>query len=133
MRETEQMPPEARLPQARHEPTDIGEGFVWRAIALVLGALIGCAILVLWIYPESRFDRTLPLPLPRYPAPRLQPNPPADLQRFRALELEHLNSAGWVDREQGIVHIPISEAMRRVAEEGIPGWPAGREGSGEPP
>jgi hypothetical protein len=119
MREAEQS-----LPEARHEPTDIGEGFIWGAAALVLAVLIACAILVLWIYPESRLDRTLQLPLPSYPAPRLQPNSQADLQRFRARELEQLNSAGWVDRKEGIVHIPIGEAMRRVAEEGIAGWPA---------
>jgi hypothetical protein len=40
------------------------------------------------------------------------------LSRFRASERRHLSSYGWVDRERGIVHIPIEEAMRRIAGEG---------------
>jgi hypothetical protein len=35
-----------------------------------------------------------------------------------------LNSAGWVDKPHGIAHIPIEDAMREVAAQGIAGWPA---------
>jgi hypothetical protein len=111
------------IPAARHEPTDIGERFIWGALGVVLGVLVLCGLLVLWLYPQSRFDRTLGVPLPVYPAPRLQPSPPEDLKKFRATELRTLESTGWVDKPNGVVHIPISEAMRRVAHEGIPGWP----------
>ena len=34
------------------------------------------------------------------------------------------NGTGWIDKAHGIVHIPIADAMRQVAQEGIPGWPA---------
>jgi hypothetical protein len=78
---------------------------------------------VYWLYPQSRLDRTLSLPLPVYPAPRLQPNPPEDLKKFRASELSILESTGWVDKTDGVIHIPIGEAMRLVAHEGVPGWP----------
>jgi hypothetical protein len=54
----------------------------------------------------------------------LQANPAADLQRFTATELSRLNSVGWADKSRGIVHIPIDEAMDRVAAQGIPDWPA---------
>jgi hypothetical protein len=63
------------------------------------------------------------LPLPVYPEPRLQPSPPSDLQQFYAEEMQTLNSTGWVDKSHGVVHIPISEAMRIVANEGPAGWP----------
>lgn len=115
---------ERGIPVARHEPTDIGEGFIWGAAALVLGVLILCALLVLWLYPESRLDRTLRLPLPQYPAPRLQVNPAADMQRFYREEMLRLNGTGWVDKAHGFVHIPIEDAMREIAQEGIPEWPA---------
>jgi hypothetical protein len=111
------------IPNARHEATDIGEGFIWGAVALVLGVLIVCALLVLWLYPQSRLDRTLQLPLPVYPAPRLQPSPQADMQKFYREELNRLNSTGWVDKAHGVVHIPITDAMRKVAQEGVSGWP----------
>jgi hypothetical protein len=115
------------IPNARHEPTDIGEGFIWGAVASCLGVLVGLALLVLWLYPQSSVDRTLSLPLPVYPAPRLQPSPPADMQQFYSEEMHFLNSSGWVDQAQGVAHIPISDAMREVAQEGIPQWPTSPE------
>jgi hypothetical protein len=120
--------PDTRLviPSARRESTDIGERFIWAALGVVLGVLVLCGLLVSWLYPQSRLDRTLSLPLPVYPAPRLQPSPPEDLKKFRAAELRTLEGTGWVDKTHGIVHVPISEAMRLVAQEGIPGWPVTR-------
>ena len=82
--------PEAErvIPDARHEPTDIGPGFIWGAAALCLGTLLACALLVLWLYPTSWLDRRLQMPLPRYPEPRLQADPQEDLQRFYAKEMQ---------------------------------------------
>jgi hypothetical protein len=59
----------------------------------------------------------------RAPAPELQIDPQADLRAFRAAEEARLNSYGWVERSQGIVHIPIAQAMRQVAAKGIPDFP----------
>jgi hypothetical protein len=115
---------ERTIPAAQHESTDIGRRFIWGAVALCLGTLLACALLVLWLYPTSRFDRTLQLPLPLYPEPRLQPDPKADMQRLRSRQLQILNGTGWVDKDQGIVHIPIGGAMRDVARDGIAGWPS---------
>lgn len=36
-------------------------------------------------------------------------------QRQRAQQLEQLRSMGWVNRDAGIAHIPIEDAMRLVA------------------
>ena len=94
------------------------------AVAVCLGTLILCAGLVFALYPESISDVTLHLPLATYPSPRLQPSPPADMRAFHAQEMRRLNGTGWVDKAQGVVHIPIEEAMRKVAADGIPGWPA---------
>ncbi len=49
--------------------------------------------------------RTLP------PEPRLQVNAPAELQQYLDRQNRILNSYGWVNREQGIVRIPIDRAM----------------------
>lgn len=40
--------------------------------------------------------------------------------RRRAQEQAHLATYGWIDREGGIAHIPIEQAMRLVAEQGLP-------------
>ncbi len=49
------------------------------------------------------------------PAPRLQTNPRADLLQMRFEENVVLDSYGWVDRNAGIVHIPIERAMDLAA------------------
>lgn len=54
------------------------------------------------------------------PAPRLQTDAPADLQEMRARETTALESYGWVDRQKGIVHIPVERAMELLVERGLP-------------
>lgn len=54
------------------------------------------------------------------PEPRLQESPALDLARFRAREEGQLSTYGWVDRPNGVVHIPIERAMELVAREGLP-------------
>ena len=114
---------EKLIPTARHEHSDIGERFIWVAAASMLGLLVGCALLTRWLYPQS-LSAALTPPLPVYPAPRLQSDPPADMRAFHAQQMRQLDSTGWVDAAHGVIHIPIWDAMRIVEHEGIPGWPA---------
>lgn len=58
------------------------------------------------------------------PEPRIQADPRRDLKDFRAYEDSQLNGYHWIDRTQGIVSIPIDEAIRMVARRGIPPQPA---------
>ena len=119
---------EPALPPARYEPEDVTFGFLLTGAAGVLLTVLLCAGFVIWLYPGVQHDHRLPSPLPVYPAPRLQANPQDDLRRFTAEELTRLNGLGWVDKQHGIVHIPIDEAMRRIVQQGIPDWPT-RSGS----
>jgi hypothetical protein len=54
------------------------------------------------------------------PEPRLQASPALDLRELQAREHERLSTYGWVDRQAGVVHLPIERAMELVAEEGLP-------------
>jgi hypothetical protein len=54
------------------------------------------------------------------PEPRLQTDPRQDLADLRAKEDETLNSYGWVDRNAGVVHIPIDEAIKLTLARGLP-------------
>jgi hypothetical protein len=54
------------------------------------------------------------------PAPRLQQFPANDIYRFRLSERELLDRYGWMNREAGVAHIPIAEAMRLTVERGLP-------------
>ena len=56
----------------------------------------------------------------RFPQPQLQPNPVADLNKFRAQEEQILNSYGWVDQQVGVAHIPIEQAIDIIATRGLP-------------
>ena len=120
--------PSRELPAARHEHRDIDEKFVWYAVATMVALLIACILVALWVYPMSHLDRMLRWPLANYPEPELQPNPRADMSAFYAGEMRALDSRGW-DGAHRVAHIPIDEAMRQVAAEGIVGWPE----SGVPP
>ena len=108
-------------PKTAFEPTDWSLG----PVALVyVGALVllavSCFVLIA-AYPGSLPDvaRTLRI---KPPGPRLQTDPARDLQKFRAKEEERLNSYYWIDKEKGVVHIPIDQAMKKLATTGVAGF-----------
>ncbi|WP_442755391.1 hypothetical protein ACNHKD_01620 [Methylocystis sp. JAN1] len=111
------------LEPARHEASDVSARFVWAGAATATLAVMFFAALVLWLFPGSLLDRTLHLPISPYPAPALQTDPAADMARLYNEEMAQLNSTGWIDQSAGRAHIPITQAMRLVAKEGIRGWP----------
>jgi hypothetical protein len=52
------------------------------------------------------------------PAPRLQQKPLNEIYEFRRGEQILLDGYGWMNRGEGIVHIPIEDAMRLTVERG---------------
>lgn len=54
------------------------------------------------------------------PEPRLQVEPRIDLAHFRENEDHTLHSYRWIDRQQGIVQIPIERAIELLGERGLP-------------
>jgi hypothetical protein len=99
----------------------------WFAVILVLSAIVihfACAGLY-WLFarqhpspdPPSRIAFN---PQPVAPEPRLQNNPTMDLESFAKDQNTRLNSYGWIDRERGVIHIPIERAMDLIAERGLP-------------
>jgi hypothetical protein len=108
----------------RHEPRDVTLGPVI-SVGLGVGVMVvGLAVLADVLFPQRTWDTLLRAPLPPMTAPALQSDPPADMAAFRAADLARLNSFGWVDRAGGVAHVPIDQAMRQVARDGIPDWPA---------
>lgn len=49
-------------------------------------------------------------------------------ERMRAEQRELLSGYGWVDRQRGIIRIPITEAMALVAQGRRPGLPGAEDG-----
>ena len=58
------------------------------------------------------------------PLPHLQSLPYEDLITMHAAEDSVLSSYAVVNQDEAKVRIPIDEAMRRIARDGIPQWPA---------
>jgi hypothetical protein len=54
------------------------------------------------------------------PTPRLQQFPTKEVYQFRVGEEAFLEGYGWMNKEAGIVHIPIEDAMRLMVERGLP-------------
>jgi hypothetical protein len=95
---------------------------------LVAAVVIHVLVWLLFAYFASRESqlaaRDFPLAAEQQnrlpPEPRLQTNPKQDLADLRRREEIILNSYGWVDRNAGIVRIPIGEAMKLTVERGLP-------------
>lgn len=68
--------------------------------------------------------RTMP------PEPRLQgmpghmDDPQKDLRNKMKADSEANEKFDWIDRNSGIAQIPVKDAMRIIAEKGLPGLPA---------
>jgi hypothetical protein len=107
-------------PESAYEHSDWWLAGIGFAALAVIALLIVAPLVLRATYGSADTDRRL---LVTPPSPRLQTDPQDDLARFRAAEETQLETYGWVDREKGIVHIPIEQAMRSVAQRGIDGFP----------
>ena len=54
------------------------------------------------------------------PEPRLQTDPRQDLRDLRRADAAALNGYHWVDKNAGVVRIPIDAAMKLIIERGLP-------------
>jgi hypothetical protein len=63
---------------------------------------------------------TPPETVPQYPNPLIQGTAAvkADIASLRKQEEQKLHGSGWVDEKSGVAHIPIEEAMKKLAEQG---------------
>jgi hypothetical protein len=113
---------------ATYEHTDATIGIIvkflfWLAVSAVL-VHIGLAGLYALLIDRAleRGEQRYPLAaaqgerLP--PAPRLQQKPRNELYDFQQTERTLLEGYGWMNRSEGVVHIPIEEAMRLTVERG---------------
>ena len=103
--------------------------FGFGAGLMALAAVVGLVVWLLFGYFTRREDLasgqpTYPLAASQEqrlpPEPRLQTNPRQDLKDLRAAEDDMLTRYRWVDRNAGVVRIPIDEAMRLTLQRGLP-------------
>jgi hypothetical protein len=113
---------------AGHELSDLSP----RNIALfgaTLALAIGATLLAAYgffhfFYLDVTRSRPLPSPLSYSreptPEPRLLVKPGDEMQAMRAEEIKILNNYDWIDRDKGIVRIPIDRAMEILEQRRLP-------------
>jgi hypothetical protein len=115
---------------AGYEVSDASPRAIVRA-AIVLGAVVVLVAVGLVFYiqllraRETRKDAPLsPVarqePDRRPPQPRLQERPFEDVRALRGDQQDAATTYGWVDESKGVVRIPVEQAMRLIAERGLP-------------
>jgi 7-keto-8-aminopelargonate synthetase-like enzyme len=131
---------EPRHTDVSFEERDIQAGVVYKylfALGLaVVASLFVCVFILRYTTaftastdsppPPSRETHQRELP----PEPRLQgvpghqSDPQADLRKKNQEDSEANEKLEWIDRSSGIVQIPVKDAMKIVAEKGLPAAPA---------
>ena len=117
-------------PQVHHEKSDVNiiAIFAFGAGLIVVAGIVSLLIFVLFRFFDVREAARVPLAYPLAvsregalpPEPRLQTNPREDLADLLAKEDALLTSYGWVDKNAGVVRIPIDEAMKLTLQRGLP-------------
>jgi hypothetical protein len=134
MAEPHASPARLQNPEVHHETSDVNiRGiFIFAAGLLIAAIVIHFLVWLLFAYFAGRqaatTGRDFPLAAEQQnrlpPEPRLQSNPRQDLIDLRAHEDAVLGTYGWVDKTNGVVRIPIEEAMKLVVKRGLPSRPA---------
>jgi hypothetical protein len=122
----------ATSPQAAHrqgyEKSDASPRGLVYFILIIAGILVLSFLSLRWLFgyfqkaenPGSfvatPFESARPLP----PPPRIQPDPGADMQNYFQSQQNLLNTYGWIDRQNGIVRLPIDRAMELILQRGLP-------------
>ena len=112
-------------PKTAYEQSDWPLGTIGLILLGTFIVLVISPFVMIAAFPSSVADVSRAFTV-EPPQPRLQIDPSQDLVKFRAEEEQRLDSYYWVDKKKGIVHIPIEQAMKEVAEEGIDGFPRGK-------
>jgi hypothetical protein len=92
-------------------------------VALAIVAVVGFFAIFESLSAPGPNAHPLAKPEQLPPFPRLQARPENDLSAMRAREDSILYTYGWVDRQKGIVRIPIGRAMDLLAARGLPARP----------
>ena len=114
---------------AGYEHTDanvwqIAKFGMWLVITAVV-THVGLGIMYKMLIERAKVTTEQPYPLasttePRLPPlPRLQQFPRNDYYEHYLTDQQKLHSYGWVNKDAGVVRIPIEDAMRLALERGL--------------
>ena len=124
---------------AGHELSDLSPKgislFAVALLALMIVTLLACYGMLIWFGRGAARYAAAPSPMAAAPepalGPRLEVEPGRALKAMREREEKQLHSYGWLDQEEGIVHIPIERAMELLADKGLPARQPQKPGASE--
>jgi hypothetical protein len=122
--------PHAEHAHGAHEKTDANAGAIIKFTIGLIVFLVLTDVGLRWCSKVLEKDDTVvqePLTgdpnAPIAPPPRLQRASAIEINQLNADETERLTTYGWVDRDAKIVRMPIEEAKKIIAKDGLPKWP----------
>jgi hypothetical protein len=125
---------------AAYEKRDANPRALVYFILIMAAILAATSLSLIWLFKHYQkvenpgsvvaapFAAARPLP----PPPRIQPNPSADMQGYMQSQQDLLNSYGWIDRQEGVVRLPIDRAMQLLLERGLLTRPPNTPDNGAP-
>jgi hypothetical protein len=113
---------------------EVSDANIKAVLGVAVGVLvfsIACAVIVqgmFWWFEKGSTTKDLPKTErakeeggKKYDnEPALQESPEADMIQFRKEQNAELGSYGWVNKEKGVVRIPVEEAMKLTLQRGLP-------------
>jgi hypothetical protein len=127
---------EQRHTDVAFEPRDINAGTIYRylfALGLATAAALLISVYILRFTSDYAASTQAPPPPSREahprdmpPEPRLQgvpghgTDPQQDLRNKLKADTEANEQFGWIDQTTGIAQIPVKDAMKIIAEKGLP-------------
>jgi hypothetical protein len=110
---------------AGHEQREVSVPFIVVSLAVLMIGTFLVALLVVGIfqyfshtYHPEEAAKQAQVQIP--PEPRVEPEPWQQLLTVRAREDHALKSYAWIDKKDGIVRIPIDQAIDALAKKGLP-------------
>lgn len=121
-------PPQLDSPSVSgHETTDVHPwsiGLFALALSVMIAAVLPLLVWMFWQLESMSEKRDVS---PSHLAstderrgPRLQSQPAVELHEFREAEVQRLTSYRWIDRENGVVQIPVERTIELLSERGLP-------------
>jgi hypothetical protein len=134
---------EPRHPDVSYEKSDVRATTIyWYLGALAVSVILSYLVCVFVLRSTTKIAHDFDTPPPAIreemgsayesmpPEPRLQgvpghsSDPQADLRQKIELDTVANEKLGWIDQSAGIAQIPVQDAMKIIAEKGLPAQPA---------
>ena len=121
-----------------HEDSDVSIRSLGIFLAGLAITMLITGVIVVWLFDlfleEAEEADVSPSPLAESgepappPGPLLQIAERLDLRVHRESQEKLIHETGWIDRNRGVVRIPIERAIELTAERGFPDWPPVAQG-----